>query len=90
MHNTFYDYLLFHSFGPSRVSEALGKGIVVDLKLGNLLVLEGRDRDEAALLEDVGSEGGVGQLEDVAGPHQVEPGLVLVHRVQNSLNIFFR
>ena len=39
-------------------------------------------------LEDVGSEGGVGQLEDVAGPHQVEPGLVLVHRVQNSLNIF--
>ena len=37
-------------------------------------------------LKDVGSEGGVGQLEDVAGPHQVEPGLVLVHRVQNSLN----
>ena len=37
-------------------------------------------------LEDVGPEGGVGQLEDVAGPHQVEPGLVLVHRVQNSLN----
>ena len=35
--------------------------------------------DIAVYLEDVGSEGGVGQLEDVAGPHQVEPGLVLVH-----------
>ena len=30
-------------------------------------------------LEDVGPEGGVGELEDVAGPHQVEPRLVLVH-----------
>ena len=36
-------------------------------------------------LEDVGPEGGVGELEDVAGPHQVEPRLVLVHWVQNGL-----
>ena len=36
-------------------------------------------------LEDVGPEGGVGELEDVAGPHQVEPRLVLVHRVHNCL-----
>ena len=32
-------------------------------------------------------EGGVGELEDVAGPHQVEPRLVLVHRVQDRLGI---
>ena len=36
-------------------------------------------------LEDVGPEGGVRQLEDVAGPDQVEPWLVLVHRVQDRL-----
>ena len=39
------------------------------------------------LFEDVGSEGGVGQLENVAGPHKVEPGLVLVHRVQDRLEV---
>ena len=36
-------------------------------------------------LEYVGPEGGVGELHDVAGPDQVEPGLVLVHRVQDRL-----
>ena len=36
-------------------------------------------------LEDVSPEGGVGELKDVAGPHQVEPRLVLVHRVQDRL-----
>ena len=62
---------------------------MVDLKLCYLLVLVGGDPDELALLEDVGPEGGVGQLEDVAGSHQVEPGLVLVHRVQDRLNNIF-
>ena len=38
-------------------------------------------------LEDVGPEGGVGELHDVGGPHQVEPRLVLVHRVQDRLTI---
>ena len=52
----------------------------------NLLVLVGGYGNELGLSEDVGPEGGVGQLEDVAGPHQVEPGLVLVHRVQDCLN----
>jgi len=61
---------------------------VVDLELGDLLVLVGGDPDELALLEDVGAEGGVGQLHDVAGSHQVEPGLVLVHRVQDRLQNF--
>ena len=55
----------------------------------NLLVLVGGYGNELGLSEDVGPEGGVGQLEDVAGPHQVEPGLVLVHRVQNCLKIGF-
>ena len=81
----FQKILLFHPLGSSGVPEALGKGVVVNLELGNLLVLIGSDPDELALLEDIGSEGGVGQLHDVAGPHQVEPGLVLVHRVQNCL-----
>ena len=38
-------------------------------------------------LEDVGPEGGVGKLHDVGRPHQVEPWLVLVHRVQDRLTI---
>ena len=50
-----------------------------------LFVLVGCDCDELRLLEDVGPEGGVGQLEDVVGSHQVEPGLVLVHGVQDRL-----
>ena len=83
----FQKILLFHPLGSSSVPEALGKGVVVNFELGNLLVLVGGDPDELALLEDIGSEGGVGQLHDVAGPHQVEPGLVLVHRVQDRLEI---
>ena len=78
-------FLLFHPLGSASVPETLGKGIVVDLELGNLLILIGCHGDEVALLEDVGAEGGVGQLHDVAGSHQVEPGLVLVHRVQDGL-----
>ena len=50
-----------------------------------LLILIGRHSYELCLLEDVGPEGGVGQLEDVAGPHQVEPRLVLVHGVEDGL-----
>jgi hypothetical protein len=50
-----------------------------------LFVLVGRNCDEFGLLEDVGPEGGVGQLHDVVGPHQVESRLVLVHRVQDGL-----
>lgn len=47
----------------------------------DLLVLVGGDGDEFGLLEDVGPEGGVRQLEDVVGPDQMKPWLVLVHRV---------
>ena len=63
----------------ARFAEAFGEGVVVDLELGDLLVLVGGDSDELRLLEDVRPEGGVGRLHDVASSHQVEPRLVLVH-----------
>ena len=50
-----------------------------------LVVLVGSDGDEVGLGEHVGAEGAVGQLEDVVGPDDVEPGLVLVHGVQDGL-----
>ena len=77
--------LLAMGFWAAGLPKSLGKGIVVNLELGHFLVLVGRHPDELALLEHVGAEGGVGQLEDVAGAHQVEPRLVLVHRVQDRL-----
>ena len=52
---------------------------MINLELSDLLILISRDSNELRLLEDVRPEGGVGQLEDVAGSHQVEPRLVLVH-----------
>ena len=59
----------------------------IDLKgiLSNFFILISRHSDELALFEDVRPEGGVGQLKDVACSHQVEPRLVLVHRVQDRL-----
>ena len=72
-------------FRCPRLPEALGKGVVVNLELGDLLVLVCSDSNKLSLPEDVGPEGGVGQLHDVAGPDQVEAGLVLVHRVQDGL-----
>ena len=71
--------LLFIIFGASGLSEPFSERIVINLELSDLLILIGRHSDELGLLEDVGPEGGVGQLEDVAGSHQVEPRLVLVH-----------
>ena len=58
---------------------------MIDLQLSDLLILISRHSDELGLLEHVGPEGGVGQLEDVAGSDQVEPRLVLVHRVEDGL-----
>ena len=71
--------LLFIIFGASGLSKPFSERIVINLELSDLLVLIGRHRYELRLLEDVGPEGGVGQLEDIAGSHQVEPRLVLVH-----------
>ena len=85
-----YSYVLFHSFGSSGISKPLGKGIMVYLELGDFLILISCHGDKVALFEDVGSEGGVGELEDVAGSHQVEPRLILVHRVQDGLEMKIR
>ena len=71
--------LLFIIFGPSSLSKPFSERIVINLELSDLLVLIGCNSDELRLLEDVGPEGGVGQLEDIAGSHKVEPRLVLVH-----------
>ena len=71
--------LLFIIFGASGLTEAFSKWIVINLELSDLLILIGGHSYELRLFEDVGPEGGVGQLEDVAGSHQVEPRLVLVH-----------
>lgn len=51
----------------------------------HLLVLIGGHRDKLRLLENVTPERRVGKLQDVVGPHQVKPRLVLVHRVQYRL-----
>ena len=58
---------------------------MVDLELGDLLVLVGCDGDELGLLEHVRPERRVRELEDVVGPDKVKPGLVLVHRIQDGL-----
>ena len=38
-----------------------------------------------AYLENIGPEGGIGELEDVVGSDEVKAWLVLVHRVHNGL-----
>ncbi len=62
-------YLLFAALAGSCVSKAFSKRVVVNLQLGDLLILVGSHANELALLEDIGAEGGVGQLHDVTGPH---------------------
>ena len=72
-------YLPFKSLRPAGVPKSLSKWIVVNLQLSDFLVLISRHPDELTLLEDVGPEGGVGQLHDVASSHKMEPRLVFVH-----------
>ena len=76
---------LFTALASSSVSESFSEGIVIDLQLSDLLILISRYSNELGLLEHVGPEGGVGQLEDVVGSDQMEPRLVLVHRVEDGL-----
>ena len=38
-----------------------------------------------AYLENIGPEGGIGELKDVVGSDEVKAWLVLVHRVHNGL-----
>ena len=78
-------YLLFIILRSACFSKSLCKGIMINLQLCNLFILISRHANKLGLFEDVGSEGGVGQLEDVVGTDEVEPWLVLVHRVQDGL-----
>ena len=77
--------LLFHSFSTSGISESFCKRIVIYFQLGDLFVLICGHGDELTLLEDVGSKCGVWKLKNITGAYQVEPRLVLVHRVKNCL-----
>lgn len=52
----------------------------------HLVVLIRRHSYKLGLGEHVRPEGAVGKLQDVVGPHYVEPGLVLVHGVQDRLD----
>lgn len=52
------------------------------------MILVGRHRNERGLREDVSAEGGVFGAKAVVFIrfHDVDPGLILVHRIQDDLN----
>ena len=52
-----------------------------------LLILVSGHSDERRLLEDVRAERAVGQLQDVVRSDEMEPRLILMHRVQDRLKI---
>lgn len=52
-----------------------------------LIVLISCDSDEVSLREHVSPERAVGELQDVVGPHDMKPGLVFMHRIQDSLRM---
>ena len=78
-------YLLFIILRSACLSKSLCKGIMINLQLRNLFILISRHADELGLFEDIGSEGGVRQLKNVVGSHQVKPRLIFVHGVQYRL-----
>ena len=76
--------------GASRVAESLGKGVGLDLELGNTLVLVGGDGGELGFREDKGpvlllfyvADGTVVTLTTF---DQIHTGLELVHGVEDEL-----
>ena len=72
-------YLLFIILRSPCFAEALGKWIMINFKLSNLLILISCHGNKLGFFEDISSEGGVGKLENVAGSHKMEPRLVFVH-----------
>ena len=50
-----------------------------------LLVLIGGDGDELGFFEDVRPKSGIRQFQNVVCTDKMEPGLVLVHRIENGL-----
>ncbi len=52
---------------------------------GYLFILIRSDSDELRLRENVSPEGAVWKLHYVVGSHNMESGLVFMHRIQNCL-----
>ena len=50
-----------------------------------LLVLIGGDSDELGFFEDIRPKSGIWQFQNVVCTDKMEPGLVLVHRIENGL-----
>lgn len=50
-----------------------------------LFILICSDGDKLRLWENISAEGAVRKLHDVVGSHNMKPGLVLVHGIQNCL-----
>lgn len=50
-----------------------------------LVVLIGSDSNEFGLWKHICPESAVGKLQNIVGPHNMEPRLVFVHGVQYSL-----
>jgi len=71
------------------VAKAFSERIVVDLELRDLLVLVGRDGNERRLVKRVSVERVPAHAEDVVRLDDVDPRLVLVHRVQYDLYVIY-
>ena len=67
------------------VAKAFSERVVVDLELGDLLVLVGCDGNERRLVERVRVERVPSHTEDVVRLHDMDSWLVLVHRVHYDL-----
>lgn len=69
--------------------ESLGKWIIVDLQLGDPLILVGGDTEELGLLEGGGGVEVVGhhvlQREHVRGRNHVQTHVIFMHRGQDNL-----
>ena len=51
----------------------------------HLFILVSCDCNKFSFFEDIRSESGVGQLQNIIGTHKMKSGLVLMHRIQYSL-----
>ena len=73
------------SVADAVVSESFSERIVVDLQLGNLFVLIGRHGDKWRHVKRESVERRPAHAEDIIGLNDVQPRLVLMHRIENYL-----
>lgn len=71
----------------SRLPEALGKWIVVNLQFGNAIVLIGSYGDKLRLREDKCLLWRPGQLGELTAADDVQPRLILMHAGQHNMTI---